>query len=80
MHNDKKKKGFFHFYAQPVPQKDLFCTLGVSAAIDSNATLFLVSNGGGPVNDTVENSLTILFGLCLLPLLDIFSGFFDWLS
>ena len=62
-----------------LPQNDLFCAIGVSA-IDSNATLFFVSKGGGPVNDTVENSLTILFGLCLLPLLDIFFGSFNWLS
>ena len=73
-----KKKHVFHL-VRSLPQNDLFCAIGVSA-IDSNATLFFVSNGGGPVNDTVENSLTILFGLCLLPLLDIFLGSFNWLS
>ena len=76
LHN--KKKNGFHL-VRSLPQNDLFCAIGVSA-IDSNATLFFVSNGGGPVNDTVENSLTILFGLCLLPLLDIFLGCFNWLS
>ena len=80
LHNNsiKKKKNGFHL-VRSLPQNDLFCAIGVSA-IDSNATLFFVSNGGGPVNDTVENSLTILFGLCLLPLLDIFLGCFNWLS
>ena len=73
-----KKKSVLIF-VRNLPQNDLFCAIGVSA-IDSNATLFFVSNGGGPVNDTVENSLTILFGLCLLPLLDILLCFFDWLS
>ena len=72
-------KSFFFIFVRNLPQNDLFCAIGVSA-IDSNATLFFVSNGGGPVNDTVENSLTILFGLCLLPLLDILLCFFDWLS
>ena len=75
---NNEKKHVFHL-VRSLPQNDLFCAIGVSA-IDSNATLFFVSNGGGPVNDTVENSLTILFGLCLLPLLDIFLGVLDWPS
>ena len=63
-----------------LPQNDFPLSSAIgSSVIASNASLFLVDKGGGPVNETFENSLTKSFGLVRLSCLGHCSvGVFDF--